>query len=92
MHQLRQSTIGRLGAFPSCIGHYNGGILKGDLPQAISRIETDNTKFAESILTDAVNEAYSCEQGFNGSSPLSKENNAVRDPANIAKVIVITLY
>ncbi|RYQ79335.1 hypothetical protein Ahy_Scaffold6g108062 [Arachis hypogaea] len=72
------STPTRLGALDSCIDHYNNGILKGDVPQAISGIKA--------AFTD---EAYSCEQGFNGSSPLSKENNAVRDAANIAKVIAL---
>ncbi|KAL4380913.1 cell wall / vacuolar inhibitor of fructosidase 1 [Arachis duranensis] len=93
IHRLQQGATGRFkGALDSCIGHYNDGILKGDVPEAISGIQFNNPKFAENAVADAANEAYLCEQEFNGNSPLNNENKAVRDGANMARVIVRMLY
>ncbi|KAL1320758.1 hypothetical protein HN51_065462 [Arachis hypogaea] len=93
IHQLQQEATGKFkDALDSCIGHYNDRILKGDVPQAISGIEANNPKFAESAVADAVIESYLCDEGFNnGNSPLINENKAVRDGANIARDIIIFL-
>ncbi|CAK8563826.1 unnamed protein product [Lathyrus sativus] len=73
-------------ALKSCADKYNA-ILVADVPQAIEALQKGNPKFAVDGANDAANEANSCENGFSGKSPLTAENNVVRDASAITSAI-----
>ncbi|KAL2341648.1 hypothetical protein Fmac_009588 [Flemingia macrophylla] len=62
-------------ALSSCADKYKT-ILVADVPQASQALQFGNPKFAEDATSDSVVEATSCEDSFNGKSPLTNENNA----------------
>ncbi|TKY72473.1 Cell wall / vacuolar inhibitor of fructosidase 1 [Spatholobus suberectus] len=74
-------------ALSSCADKYRA-ILQGDVPQATQALQFGNPKFAEDAASDSAVEATSCEGGFSGRSPLTNENNAMRDVANVTRAIV----
>ncbi|RDX64167.1 Cell wall / vacuolar inhibitor of fructosidase 1, partial [Mucuna pruriens] len=87
IEQLRHGRGGEKEAIDSCSDKYRA-ILEGDVVQATQALERGNPKFAESALTDSAVEATSCEHRFKQNSPLTTENNYVRDVANVATAIV----
>ncbi|KAL5065566.1 hypothetical protein RYX36_027303 [Vicia faba] len=74
-------------ALMSCADKYNA-ILVADIPQATEALQKGNPKFAEESANDAAIEANGCENGFSGKSPLTAENNVVRDASTITSAIV----
>lgn len=79
--------VGDKKALSSCFDQYKA-ILEVDVPLAIQALNLGNPKFAESSTSDSANEATSCERGFSGKSPLTNENNGVRDVAYVTTAIV----
>ncbi|KAL1372367.1 hypothetical protein HN51_002529 [Arachis hypogaea] len=73
-------------ALTSCASKYNA-IVVGDIPEANEAFSKGMPKFAENGANDAANEATFCENGFNGRSPLTQQNNAMRDVAAITAAI-----
>ena len=78
---------GEKNALNSCANKYKA-ILDGDVPQATQGLQFGNPKFAEDAASDSAVEATSCEQSFNGKSPLTSENNGMRDAADVTRAIV----
>ncbi|CAK8563784.1 unnamed protein product [Lathyrus sativus] len=74
-------------ALNSCAERYSA-ILVGDLPKSIAALKLGDPKLAEEGANDAAVEASSCENGFNGKSPLTDENADIYDAAIIAAAIV----
>ncbi|XP_061350417.1 cell wall / vacuolar inhibitor of fructosidase 1-like [Gastrolobium bilobum] len=74
-------------ALTSCADNYSA-ILIGDIPEATQALQFGNPKFAENGVSDCTVEATSCEEGFNGKSPLTNENNSMRDVADVTRAIV----
>ncbi|MED6169961.1 hypothetical protein PIB30_026008 [Stylosanthes scabra] len=89
IHQLQRGS-GPSSGLTSCAGKYNA-ILVGDIPQATQALQGGNPKFAESAANDAANEATFCENGFGGRSPLTTQNNAMRDVSVVTAAIVRNL-
>ncbi|XP_058730215.1 cell wall / vacuolar inhibitor of fructosidase 1-like [Vicia villosa] len=77
-------------ALTSCADKYNA-ILVADIPQATEALQKGNPKFAVDGANDAVIEANGCENGFSGNSPLTAENNVVRDASAITSAIASLL-
>ncbi|KAL3641876.1 hypothetical protein CASFOL_012691 [Castilleja foliolosa] len=67
-------------------------VIEADVPMAEQSIR-GNPKFAENGMADAAVEADVCEAAFRGvaKSPLTAENNAVRDVAVVARAIIRNL-
>ncbi|MED6145644.1 hypothetical protein PIB30_027211 [Stylosanthes scabra] len=88
--RLQRGSSGPSPALTSCAGKYNA-ILVGDIPQATQALQGGNAKFAESAANDAANEATFCENGFTGRSPITAQNNAMRDVSVVTAAIVRNL-
>ncbi|XP_050918514.1 cell wall / vacuolar inhibitor of fructosidase 1-like [Lathyrus oleraceus] len=73
-------------ALKSCADKYNA-ILVADVPQATEALQKGDPKFAVDAANDAAIEANGCENGFSGKSPLTAENNVVRDASAITSAI-----
>ncbi|KAI5415532.1 cell wall / vacuolar inhibitor of fructosidase 1 [Lathyrus oleraceus] len=73
-------------ALKSCADKYNA-ILVADVPQATEALQKGDPKFAVDAANDAAIEANGCENGFSGKSPLTAENNVVRDASTITSAI-----
>ncbi|MCI43754.1 cell wall/vacuolar inhibitor of fructosidase 1-like, partial [Trifolium medium] len=74
----------------NCADNYNT-IVVADIAEATEALLKGNPKFAEDGANDAVIEARGCENGFSGKSPLTAENNAMRDASAITAAIVRNL-
>lgn len=72
----------------SLCGDRYKAILDADVAQAVSGLQKGDPKFTEDGANDAAVEASSCENGFSGKSPLTNENNAMRDAAATTAAIV----
>ncbi|GAU19172.1 hypothetical protein TSUD_89370 [Trifolium subterraneum] len=91
IHQLiGKSPPGQKAALNSCASKYNT-IVAADIAQATEALQKGNPKFAENGANDAVIEAKGCESGFSGKSPLTAENNVMRDASVITAAIVRNL-
>ncbi|KAF7837692.1 cell wall / vacuolar inhibitor of fructosidase 1-like [Senna tora] len=78
-------------ALNSCAERYRA-VVEGDVPEAIEALQKGDPKFAEQGANDAALEATSCETSFSsGKSPLTQQNNAVHDVAQVAAAIVTNL-
>ncbi|XP_028760121.1 cell wall / vacuolar inhibitor of fructosidase 1-like [Neltuma alba] len=78
-------------ALRSCADQYRA-VLEADVPEAIAALQKGDPKFAEDGANDAALEANSCESGFSsGKSPLTPENNALHDIAQVTAAIVRNL-
>ncbi|MED6172464.1 hypothetical protein PIB30_050341 [Stylosanthes scabra] len=84
IRELQRS--GPSSALNSCAGKYNA-ILVGDIPQATQALQGGNAKFAESAANDVANEATFCENGFAGRSPITTQNNVMRDVSVVTAAI-----
>ena len=69
-----------------CASSYDA-ILTADIPEAIEALQKGDPKFAENGTNDAAVEASSCEDSFQGKSPLTKLNKAVHDTSVVASAI-----
>ncbi|KAL5065522.1 hypothetical protein RYX36_027259 [Vicia faba] len=74
-------------ALNSCADRYST-ILVADMPKSIAALKLGDPKFAQEGANDAAMQATSCENGFNGNSPLTQENAAMYDAAIITAAIV----
>ncbi|XP_045829529.1 cell wall / vacuolar inhibitor of fructosidase 1-like [Trifolium pratense] len=91
IHQLiGKSPPDQKEALDNCADNYNA-IVVADIPEATEALLKGNPKFAEDGANDAVVEARGCENGFKGKSPLTAENNAMRDASAITAAIVRNL-
>ncbi|KAI9123291.1 hypothetical protein K1719_006180 [Acacia pycnantha] len=78
-------------ALSSCAEQYRA-VLIADVPEAIAALQKGDPKFAEDGANDAALEANSCESGFSyGKSPLTQENHALHDIAQVTAAIVRNL-
>ncbi|XP_028753527.1 cell wall / vacuolar inhibitor of fructosidase 1 [Neltuma alba] len=84
---------GRVGAkqekaLRSCAEMYKV-VVENDVPEAIEALKKGDPKFGEDGVRDAQDEATYCEEEFSGvKSPLTRENNAVRNAAAVTVAIV----
>ena len=78
------------GALSQCADQYKA-IISADVPSATQALRTGNPKFAETGVADAAVEADGCERGFSGNSPLTQQNRAMSDIANVARAIIRNL-
>ncbi|KAL1334965.1 hypothetical protein HN51_063916 [Arachis hypogaea] len=85
IHELQRSRPSQ--ALSSCASKYNA-IVIGDIPEATEALAKGDPKFAENGANDAANEATFCENGFNGKSPLTQQNNAMHDVSAVTAAIV----
>ncbi|KAF9673637.1 hypothetical protein SADUNF_Sadunf10G0044800 [Salix dunnii] len=69
-----------------CASSYDA-ILTADIPEAIEALQKGDPKFAENGTNDAAIEATSCEDSFQGKSPLTKLNKVVHDTSVVASAI-----
>lgn len=75
-------------ALNECAGRYRA-IVEADVAQANAGLQKGDPKFAENGANDAAIEATSCEKSFEGKkSPLTNDNNAMHDVADITAAIV----
>ncbi|RDX94088.1 Cell wall / vacuolar inhibitor of fructosidase 1, partial [Mucuna pruriens] len=89
IHQLLRESPepGEEEALSGCVDRYKA-IVEADVAQAVAGLQKGNPKFAEDGANDAGVEATSCEKGFSGKSPLTNDNNAIRDAAATTAAIV----
>ncbi|CAI8610799.1 unnamed protein product [Vicia faba] len=78
------------GALMLCSTRYTS--IMGDVLLATRALQNGNPKFAVDNANDAVIEANSCEDGFFGKSPLTAENNVMRDASAITSAICRLLF
>ncbi|KAL2325322.1 hypothetical protein Fmac_024380 [Flemingia macrophylla] len=74
-------------ALSSCANKYKA-ILVADVSQATQALQFGNPKFGEDATSDSAVEVTSCEEGFGEKSPLTLENNSMRDVANVTRAII----
>ena len=73
-------------ALRACLGSYNF-ILKTDIELAINAFKNGKPKLAEDSANVAANGVVSCENGFNGKSPITYENNVTHGIAILLAAI-----
>ncbi|XP_058730282.1 cell wall / vacuolar inhibitor of fructosidase 1-like [Vicia villosa] len=88
IHQLQRVRNGGARKVLSSCGDKYRAILVADIPQAVEALEKGDPKFAEDGANDAANEASYCESEFNGKSPLTIQNNAMRDVSAVTAAMV----
>ncbi|KAF7837691.1 cell wall / vacuolar inhibitor of fructosidase 1-like [Senna tora] len=82
---------GETEALNACAGTYKT-VLEYDVTVAIEALKKGDPKFAEDGANDTVMEVNSCEAAFpSGKSPITQQNNLVRDVAQVAAAIIRNL-
>ncbi|XP_050374722.1 cell wall / vacuolar inhibitor of fructosidase 1-like [Argentina anserina] len=69
-----------------CQGYYVA-VVQNNVPQAENAIDGGDGGKGEQLMNDVIGKADSCERGFQGSSPLTSLNIAVKDVSSVAAAL-----